>query len=97
LSASGGVMSTTMLKPADKDKKNGPKQRSTATSKEMKYEDATRLLTYTDNAHLVGPDGDMSATRIELFLKESGDELDRAEAYEAVTLREQNRKTTGAR
>ena len=39
----------------------------------------------------------MTAAKIELYLKPSGDELERAEAYENVTLREQNRKTTGAR
>src|SRR5579872_7548919 len=54
-------------------------------------------MTYTGTAHMTGPDGDMAADRIELYLKESGDELDRAEAYEGLTLREQNRKTTGAR
>ena len=43
------------------------------------------------------PEGDMTAAKIELYLKPSGDELDRAEAYEAVTLREQNRTTTGTR
>ena len=59
--------------------------------------DATRRLTYTGSAHLTGPEGDMAANRIELYLKPSGDELDRAEAYESLTLHEQNRKTTGAR
>ena len=44
-----------------------------------------------------GPDGDMTAARIVLFLKPSGDELDRAEAYESVTLREQNRETKGSK
>ena len=39
----------------------------------------------------------MTATRILLFLKPSGDELDRAEAYESVVLREQNRETKGTK
>jgi lipopolysaccharide export system protein LptA len=39
----------------------------------------------------------MTADKIELYLKESGDELDRVEAYEKMTLREQTRKTTGSR
>ena len=42
----------------------------------------------------------MTAERIELYLKPSGDELERAEAYagdsDKVTIREQNRKTSGA-
>ena len=32
-----------------------------------------------------------------MYLKPSGDELERVEGYEKVTLRDQNRKTTGAR
>jgi len=97
LSASGGVTATTMLKQSESDRKNNQKQRSTASAKEMKYEDEIRRLTYTEDAHVTGPEGDMTATRIELYLKPSGDELDRAEAYEKMTLREQNRKTTGSR
>ena len=44
------------------------------------------------------PDGDMTAARIELYLKPSGaddNDLERVEAYENVTLRDQNRTTTG--
>ena len=41
--------------------------------------------------------GDLTAARIELFLKPSGDEVERMEAYETVTLREKSRKTTGGR
>ena len=39
----------------------------------------------------------MTASRIELYLKPSGDELERAEAYDNLTLREQNRETKGAK
>ena len=94
LGATGNVTSTTVLESTDKDKKT-ERQRSTAQAKDFKYDDATRRLTYTGDAHMNGPDGDMTAARIELYLKPSGDELDRAEAYENFTLREQNRETTG--
>src|SRR5262249_56051020 len=79
--------------------RKGPKDRKpwVATAKDLKYEDATRRLTYTGNAHMSGPEGDMTASRIELYLKPSGDELDRAEAYENLTLREQNRETKGSK
>jgi len=89
--------STTTLEQTDKAKNKKERMRSTATAKDLKYEDSLRRLTYTGDAHMVGPEGDMSAATIELYLKPSGDELDRAEAYENVTLREQNRKTTGTR
>jgi lipopolysaccharide export system protein LptA len=49
------------------------------------------------DAHMSGPEGDMSAAKIDLYLKESGDELERAEAFEKVTLREQSRETKGAK
>ncbi len=71
--------------------------RSLATSKDFKYEETSRRATYTTDAHLSGPQGDLTAKRIELYLKPSGDELDRAEAYEAVTLLESGRRTTGDR
>jgi hypothetical protein len=39
----------------------------------------------------------MTAPKIELYLKPSGDELDRMEAYESVDFRDQNRKIKGTR
>ncbi|HEY7290587.1 MAG TPA: LptA/OstA family protein [Vicinamibacterales bacterium] len=100
LSAAGKAMSSTIREQQGKDGKTERSQ-STGTSNDLKYEDATRKLTYTGAAHLVGPEGDMSANKIELFLNENGDDVDRAEGYatkdEKLTLREQNRTTTGAR
>ncbi|HZP47287.1 MAG TPA: LPS export ABC transporter periplasmic protein LptC [Vicinamibacterales bacterium] len=101
LSASGDVVSTTMLERTATPRGGGPatteRVHSIAKAKDMKYDDAARRLTYTGDAQLSNPDGTMTAERIELYLKPSGDELDRAEAYNSLTLREQNRKTTGAR
>lgn len=100
LSASGDVVSTTMLERNATTKSGKPQTdrvHSIAKAKDMKYEDAVRRLTYTGDAQLSNPDGTMNAEKIELYLKPSGDELDRAEAYESLTLREQNRKTTGRR
>ena len=92
-----GVASATTLEQTGKEGKKKERIRSTATAQDLKYEDALRRLTYTGEAHMIGPQGDMTAATIELYLKPSGDELERAEAYEEVTLREQNRKTTGTR
>jgi lipopolysaccharide export system protein LptA len=97
LSATGPVTTTTMLEETDKNKQKR-RVRSIATSKAFKYEDAPRRATYTEDAHMSGPQGDLTAAKIELYLKPSGDELERAEAYDNVTLRDdQNRKTTGTR
>ena len=101
LGATGGVVTTTVLDQTTtaKDGKEKTKDRvpSTATAADFNYDDAARRMTYTKDAHISGPDGDMTAARIELFLKPSGDELERAEAYETVVLREQRRETKGSK
>lgn len=96
--ATGPVTSTTMLEQMGKDNRK-ERVRSIATAGDFKYTEAKRLAVYTGDAHLVGPEGDITAGRIDLYLKPSGDEVDRAEAFAVestpVTIREQNRKTTG--
>lgn len=94
LAASGTVTTATMLEEVTKDKQK-QRVRSIAAAKEFKYEEAVRRAAYEGEAHMSGPQGDLTAAKIELYLKPSGDELERAEAYENVTLRDQNRKTTG--
>ena len=96
LSATGSVTTSSMMQEVDKDKK-ATRVRSLGTSQAFTYEDAVRRATYTDTAHLSGPQGDMTAPKIELYLKPSGDELDRMEAYESVSLRDRNRKIVGSR
>jgi LPS export ABC transporter protein LptC len=95
LSAQGSVSTATVLEEV-KEKKT-ERMRSIGTSSTFNYQDADHRATYTGNAHLSGPEGDLTAAKIELYLKPSGNELDRAEGYEAVTLRDQRRKTSGAR
>jgi lipopolysaccharide transport protein LptA len=97
LTASGSPVATTaVLQQAGKD---GKKERTQALAKasEFRYEEALRRATYMGDAVVNGPQGDLSAAKIELYLKPSGDELERAEAYDGVTLGEQRRKTTGNR
>ena len=96
LDASGTVGTVTALQQQGK---TGAVEtvRSIATATSFKYDDKDRRATYTGDAHLNGPEGDMTAKRIELYLKESGDELDRVEAYDKVVLQSESSKTTGAR
>ena len=98
LSATGPVTTTSMLEQNGKDNKK-ERVRSIATAADFNYTEAKHLAVYTGGAHLSGPQGDITGGRIDLFLKPSGDEIDRAEGYatdaDAVTIREQNRKTTG--
>jgi lipopolysaccharide export system protein LptA len=96
LDASGKVATVTALQQQGK---SGQMEtlRSVASAETFKYEDTERRATYSGDAHLNGPEGDMTARKIELYLKESGDELDRVEAYEKVTLQSDTSKTTGVR
>jgi LPS export ABC transporter protein LptC/lipopolysaccharide transport protein LptA len=98
LTASGSVgTATVLLQDSKRNAKEKERVNTIASAKEFRYEEALRRGTYTGEAHVSGPQGDMTAARIELYLKPSGDELERVEAYDGVTLREQNRTTTGAR
>jgi lipopolysaccharide export system protein LptA len=106
LTAKGTVATTVTLEQVKKEQpKDAPsgapkvKERvqSIGKSDDFAYEEATHRATYTGSAHLTGPEGDITAAKIELYLKPSGNELDRAEAYDDVTLRESARKTTGSR
>jgi LPS export ABC transporter protein LptC len=96
LTASGPVVTTIGLEQERKDKQK-ERIHTTGSAKDFQYEESLRRATYVGGAHLNGPQGDMTAEKIELYLKESGDELERAEGYEAVTLRDQNRETRGTR
>jgi lipopolysaccharide export system protein LptA len=89
---------TSMVREQVNKEKKTERVNSTATAKNLEYQDDGHRLTYSGDAHLSGPDGDMTAAKIELYLRPSGDEIDRVESYDAVTLKEQSgRKTTGNR
>lgn len=96
LTAAGPVTTTAILEQTSKD---GKKERvpSIARSKDFAYEEAGRRAIYTGDAQVGGPQGEMRADRIELFLRPSGSELERVEAYDKVTLADQGRKTSGSR
>ena len=97
LTASGSVTTRTRLEQRGKGRTTSEWSRSVGMANDFRYEEALRRATYTGDARLSGPQGDMSAVRIELYLQPSGDELDRVEAYDNLTLSEQHRKTTGVR
>jgi hypothetical protein len=68
-----------------------------ATAQDLVYEEAQRRATYTTDARLNGPEGDLRAARIELYLTPAGDALERLEAYDAVTMRSGVRTSHGDR
>ena len=74
--------------------------KSIGESESFAYDDTKRLATYTDKAHLIGSQGDVTAERLELYLKKDVNELERVEGYGAngaVVVKEENRIATGAR
>ncbi|HEX7085359.1 MAG TPA: LptA/OstA family protein [Vicinamibacterales bacterium] len=97
LLASGGVRSTLVLDQRD-TKTNGRRQVHTlASAQDLHYEEALRRATYTTNAHVNGPHGDLRAVKIEMYLLEGGGSLERVEAYDNVSVKAENRTATGAR
>jgi len=100
LEATGNVQTDMTLDQVD-EKTGVRKPTPTRGSSELfVYDDAKRLATYTDKAHMVGHAGDVSAEKLELFLMPAANELERAEGYGAngaVIVKEPNRTATGAR
>ncbi len=97
LKASGEpVATTTVLMQTTKDGKK-ERTRANAKSKELVYQEAERRATYLGEAYLNGPQGELRSPKIELYLKPSGDEVERVEAYDGIVLTEPRRKTTGDR
>jgi lipopolysaccharide export system protein LptA len=83
----------------DKDEKTGKRERTTSigSADDFLYEDGPRKATYTGAAHVSGPQGDLKASRIELFLAAEANELERVEAYTTVTLNDATRNVAGDR
>jgi lipopolysaccharide export system protein LptA len=97
LTAHGKVRSTFMLEQADTKTKKTERVATIASADDLVYEEATRRATYTKSARLSGEQGDLRADKIELYLKASGNELDKVEGYEKVSLRSDSRQSTGDR
>jgi len=97
LSSKGSVRSTLMLEQTDPKTKRVDRMSSIAVADTMNYEDAHRRATYSIKAHASGPQGDLHADKIEMYLKVSGSELDRVEAYANVSTQDASRFATGDR
>ncbi len=82
-------------KSGAKPAKPSPSEATRTTAEELVYDDANHRATYTTKAHMNGPDGDVTADKIELYLTESGGELERAEADGNVVSRQDKRRAYG--
>lgn len=97
LSASGGVRSILLVQDTNAATKMRETSRAATSAQAMVYEDGTRTVTYTTDANLDGPQGNLKGSAIVLHLGANGQDIDRIEATGNVTFREQDRLTTGNR
>jgi len=97
LSARGSVRSTWPVEETDTRTKQTKKVATAAAARELEYDDQARRATYTTDASVSGPQGDLQARKIELYLGDGENELERVEGYDAVTLRDGGRTATGDR
>jgi lipopolysaccharide export system protein LptA len=100
LTARGAPVATTavLMQPAPAGTTERVRTIASARAAEFLYEESLRRATYVGDAFVSGPQGDVRGDRIELYLLPSGDELERAEAYDNVTLEESTRRrASGAR
>jgi lipopolysaccharide export system protein LptA len=99
MTARTDVHTTMLLEEVDAATKEKKLSQTIATSDVLVYTDAKRLAVYTGSksrpANMKGPYGNVTANRIDLYLKEGGNELERAEAHGAVTVQETLRTATG--
>lgn len=97
LSAGGGVRSILLVQDTNATTKVRETSRAATSAQAMVYEDGPRVVTYTSDAILDGPQGNLKGNEIVLHLGANGQDIDRMEATGNVTFREQDRVTTGER
>lgn len=100
LTATGSVVTMTILEQMNKEKKKKERIRSMATASTFLYEDKLRRAGYKGDVHFSQAENDLAAANVDLYLKPTGNELERAEASDpgnGLVLREQGRRTTGSK
>jgi lipopolysaccharide export system protein LptA len=100
LHATSKVRTVMTLKQAgapDQGGRGSAPEPTTTVADDFLYENSAHRATYTTKAHMSGPQGDVTADRIELYLTEDGGELERAEGYGEVVTRQDTRRGYGSR
>ncbi len=91
------VQTRMMVEHEDSKTKERKRVQQIGRGDTFEYNDAKRVATYTTGAYLSGPQGVLTAERIVLYLKANVSELEKAEAYEKVTLKEGVREVQGSK
>lgn len=95
LVAEGSVISQMFVQDTNPTTKERETTRSTGSGQQLQYDDATRRLTYTTKAHVIGPQGDLTADTIVITLGANGQDIEKLEASGNVTHTEIARRTVG--
>jgi lipopolysaccharide export system protein LptA len=82
-------------KPTKDKAPKAPTQPTITTAQDFQYDDNEHRGTYTGNPHMKGPDGDVTADTIVLFLAQQGGQLERAEADGNVVSKQVQRRAYG--
>ena len=96
ISASGDVRTRTILSQLNDDTGVQEDSVTIARAGQMEYDDTLRLATYTGEAQVTGPRGDVFGDTIRIYLHEDSKTLDRVEASGNVRLETPGRVVTGA-
>lgn len=98
LEARKAVRAQFLIRGENAEEKDGKPKPTFGRGDELVYVESRRQATFRGSAKITGPEGDITGDRIELFLEEDGNTLERAEAYENVTARlDGGRVATGSR
>ena len=97
LEATGSARSNLMFEELDEETQTTEEVASISRADTMEYEDALRRITYETQAHVTGPQDDLSADKVEMYLGSTSSVLERAEAYDEVTLKTPLRDAKGER
>ena len=95
LVAQGSVISQMIVQDVNPTTKVRETTRATGYGQQMQYDDALRKVTYTTKAHVIGPQGDLTAETIVLTLGANGQDIEKLEASGDVTMKEIDRTTIG--
>jgi lipopolysaccharide export system protein LptA len=82
-------------KPTKDKSPKAPTQPTITTAQDFQYDDNEHRATYTGNPHLKGPESDVTADTIVLFLAQQGGQLERAEADGNVVSKQAVRRAYG--
>lgn len=98
LQVDGNVVTVYWLEETDRKTGEKKKTLTTGRSKTFVFDDKRRLGTYTGNAQLDGPQGNLTGHKIEIFLKANENEVERLEAFAEdvdVAIRDGKRRSYG--